>query len=137
MKKRNTKVPLIPGTKYPEPEVTGGWEEEGPDYNSGGAEAPATVLIVHGLNDPDAEYRREVRHGTAFDLFTTLGVEHERRCQAVRKVIDPAIAKVRETSSTRRKEMARRLRRGQTIKEVAADMHASRNTVAAVKRTLR
>jgi len=78
MKKRNTKVSLIPGTKYPVPEVTGGWLDDEPGLDQGGAGAPATLLIVHGLNENADKFRREVRHGTAFDLFTVLGAEHER-----------------------------------------------------------
>lgn len=98
------------------------------------AHAAATqiaLIVDHG------DGRVERREGPAFDVLTRYGRERERKHQAARKVIAPAIEAVREASTPRRREMARRLGLGQPIKQIAAEMRASRNTVADVKRRMK
>lgn len=79
-----------------------------------------------------ANVRREMAEALA-----GTGARIERYMQGRRKKIVPAIEAQQAKSRSLRERIARALRRGSEIKQVAAEVGCHRNTVAKVKRTLK
>lgn len=124
-KKTSTKVPLIPGTKHPVPEITCEWMDDEP--GEAGTETRPTIVVITGLNDPDGEYRREPISGPAFDLIAALGAEPVMVLRQQEKDTQQAGNKKRREASRKRDlaAAAARHRGGEIWKVIAADFNMS------------